>query len=173
MNVVSKIRVDMKPVRTVMKQLGVTHDGDVQMFVTKMVNHRIVRYMPFSSGVMATKTKFIGGVLRSPEEEKHEHMTDTRKIISPTEIYIPGPYAHYQYMGKVWEDPKLHAAGFLTKNGWRSRKDVPKVETNRDLTYDTSKNHQAGPFWDRALVAAEGAAMAADVQRYIDRRAGR
>jgi len=166
MKVKTKVKVDMAPVQQVMKRLGVTPDGDVQMFVTNMVDHRIVRYMPFSSGVMSTKTKFIG----TAPKPSGEHMADKRRIISPTEIYIPGPYAHYQYVGKKWVDPKTHAAGFLTKNGWRSRLNVPKVETDQDLTHDKTKNPQAGPYWDRALVAAEGAAMAADVQEYINKR---
>lgn len=166
MKVKTNVKVDMAPVQQVMKRLGVTPDGDVQMFVTNMVSHRITRYMPYSAGVLATKTKFVGGA-----EADHEHMADTKvKITKPSEITVLGPYAHYQYMGKVWEDPVTHAAGFLTANGWRSRKHVSKVETDRDLDHDKSKNHRAGPFWDRRLIAAEGAAMAADVQDYINKR---
>lgn len=36
------------------------------------------------------------------------------------------PYAHYLYKGFVMEDPVLHCAGFMTPQGWRSRKDVVK-----------------------------------------------
>lgn len=166
MKVTTKVKVDMAPVQQVMKRLGVSPGGDVQMFVTNMVSHRITRYMPYSAGVLATKTKLMGGA-----EADHEHMADTKvKITKPTEVTVLGPYAHYQYMGKVWEDPKLHAAGFLTANGWRSRKNVSKVETDRKLDHDKSKNPRAGPFWDRALIAAEGAAMAADVQKYVDKK---
>ena len=165
MNIVGTIKVDMAPVSQIMRRLGVTPDGDVQMFVTEMVNHRITRYMPFSAGVMATKTKFIGGV-------GHQHMAEGgKKITGPTEITVIGPYAHYQYAGVVWVDPVTRAAGFLTKNGWRSRRGVPKVRTDRKLQYDRNKNELAGPFWDRRLVAAEGAAMQEDLQRYVDRRA--
>lgn len=162
-----KIKVDMAPVQQVMKHLGVTPNGDVQLFVTNMVSHRITRYMPYSAGVLATKTKFVG-------DKEHEHMADTKvKVTRPTEVTVLGPYAHYQYAGKVWEDPKLHAAGFLTANGWRSRKNVPKVETDRDLDHDKTKNHRAGPLWDRRLIAAEGAAMQQDLQNYVNRRAGK
>lgn len=149
---VKKIKVDMKPVNTILKRLGVTPDGDVQLFVTKTVSHRMTRYMPYRSGVLADNKK---------------------KIKSPTEILVDGPYVHYQYEGVVWVDPVTHAAGFLTANGWRSRKHVPKVETSRPLDYDHSKNPEAGPHWDRRLMAAEGDAIAADVQEYIDgRKAG-
>lgn len=77
------------------------------------------------------------------------------------------------YHGKVMVDPKTKAAGFLTENGWRSRKNVKKVVSSRDIAYDKTKNPQAGPLWDRRLVAAEGAAMQQDLQNYVDRRAGK
>lgn len=71
--------------------------------------------------------------------------TDT----SNPEIVLDVPYAKYLYYGKAMEG--------------RS----PKRVTDRDLVYTKTKNPQAGPFWDRALVAAEGDAMAEDVQRYL------
>lgn len=146
---VTGIKVNMRPVNEVLSRLGVAPDGDVQAQVTKIVSHRMTRYMPFRSGALATKLKIIR---------------------SPTEIEVLGPYAHYQYEGVVWVDPVTHAAGFLTANGWRSRRDVPKVQTSRTLDYDRSKNPEAGPHWDRRLMAAEGEAIAADVQDYIDKR---
>lgn len=146
---VNKIQVDMKPVRVVLSRLGVTPDGDVQAQATKIVAHRLTRYMPFRSGALATKLKIIK---------------------SPTEIEVLGPYAHYQYEGVVWADPVTGAAGFLTANGWRSRRGVPKVETSRPLDYDRSSNPEAGPHWDRRLIAAEGEAVAADIQAYIENR---
>ena len=156
MMVKTKVKVDMAPVQQVMKRLGVTPTGDVQMCVTNMVNGRITRYMPFRAGVMATKTKFMGG-------GDHQHLAEgKKKIVSPTEIEILGPYAHYQYRGKLWVDA-------VTGSAW-ARRYGKKVETAKDLTYDKSKNPQAGPFWDRRLIAAEGDAMAADVQKYINTR---
>ena len=146
---VTGIKVNMRPVNEVLSRLGVAPDGDVQAQVTKIVSHRMTRYMPFRSGALATKLKIIR---------------------SPTEIEVLGPYAHYQYDGVVWVDPVTHAAGFLTANGWRSRRDVPKVQTSRPLDYDHSKNPEAGPHWDRRLMAAEGEAIAADVQAYVDKR---
>lgn len=143
MNVVGRIKVDMAPVSTIMKRLGVTPDGSVQAFATKMVNHRITRYMPFRGGVLSQKIKFIK---------------------SPTEIEVSGPYANFQYEGKVWIYPPTGST-YAPKYGM-------KEKTNRNLTYDKSKNERAGPHWDRALMAAEGAQMAEDLQAYVDRRAG-
>ena len=41
---------------------------------------------------------------------------------------------------------------------------------NTPLDYSKTKNPKAGPHWDRAVTAAEGKAMTADLQRYIDRK---
>ena len=126
-----RVRVKMKPVNTILTRMGVKPDGDVQMFVTNTVNRRITRYMPFRSGALATKLKHIK---------------------SATEIEVLGPYARYQYYGKVMEGP------------------APKVLTDRDLKYDKTKNPLAGPFWDRHLMNNEGAQIAADVRRYVSGR---
>ena len=154
MNVVSRIKVDMAPVSTVMNRLGVTARGDVQKFHTANVRRRIQRYMPYRSGATIKLM-----VVQSPADEPF--------------IYVNVPFARMLYYGKVMVDPVTHAAGFLTANGWRSRKGVPKVVSDRDIEYDTTKNERAGPFWNRRLVAAEGAQMEAELQAYVDRRAGK
>lgn len=153
-NLVGSIKVNMAPVKSILEQLGVTERGDVQRFHTANVRRRIQKYMPYRSGATIKLM-----VVQSPTDEPF--------------IHVDTPYAHYLYHGKVWVDPKTHAAGFLTANGWRSRKGVPKVETSRDLQYDKTKNPQAGPYWDRRLLAAESGAMAAELQDYVRRRAGR
>ena len=154
MNVVGTIKVDMKPVQKIMDGLGVTARGDVQKFHTANVRRRIQKYMPYRSGATIKLM-----IVQSPADEPF--------------IHVDVPYARMLYYGKVMVDPKTKAAGFLTKNGWRSRKGVKKVESDRDIQYDKTKNPQAGPFWDRRLVTAEGAAMQHDLQEYVNRRSGR
>lgn len=78
--------------------------------------------------------------------------TKLKHIRSSTEIEILGLYANYQYHGKVMVGAP------------------PKVLTDKPLEYTTTFNPKAGPYWDKALVAAEGKAMAADLQRYINKR---
>ena len=83
-----------------------------------------------------------------------------KKTILDTDINKPYivanvPYGKYLYYGKVMVGSP------------------PKQVTDIPLQYTNTKNPQAGPYWDRALVAAEGAALRADLQRYIDRRSGR
>ena len=70
-------------------------------------------------------------------------------------IKVDAPYAKYQYYGKVMVGKP------------------PKTATDRPLNYTKTKNPLAGPYWDRALKAAEMPAMQADLQRYVNRKAGK
>lgn len=75
--------------------------------------------------------------------------------VSKPYIVSPGPAARYLYYGKV----------MIGK--------APKVVTDKSLVYTKSKNPLAGPFWDRRLKAAEGRVLQADLQKYVNRKAGR
>lgn len=44
--------------------------------------------------------------------------------------------------------------------------------SGKPLNYTKTKNPLAGGHWDRALVAAEGDALATDLERYIGKRSG-
>lgn len=149
----TRVKVNMKPVNRIVTRLGLNKTGDVQMQATRIINQRITRYMPYRTGALATKLKFIK---------------------SPTEIEVLGPYARYQYYGEVMMDPETRAAGFKDKDGqWKSRRGVPKVRSGRPIQYTKTKHPLAGPFWDRRLMAAEGAQIAKELQTYVDRKAGK
>lgn len=79
-------------------------------------------------------------------------LTVVQTDINSRYIVTDAPYGKYLFYGKAMEGR------------------APKRLTSRNLTYTKSKNPNAGPFWDRALVAAEGAALRADLQRYIKSR---
>lgn len=143
--------LEMNSVNQIIKDKGLDPAGDAQRFHTANVLRRIKRYMPFLSG-MTYK------------------VTVAQTDISRPYIITDTPYAKYLFYGKVMIDPKINAAGFMTPEGWRSRKGSVKVLTSRDLQYNRTKNPNAGPRWDRALSAAEGKAMATDLQRYLNRR---
>ena len=134
------------------KRAAIDVRGDVQRFHTANVKRRIQKYMPFRTGATI-------------------HLMIVQSPVNEPLLHVNVPYARMLYYGKVMVDPVTHAAGFLTENGWRSRRGVKKVKSNRDIQYDKSKNPRAGPFWDRRLAAAEGAAMAAELQDYVRRRA--
>lgn len=134
--IVGKVTVNMKPINRILKDKGLSVDGDVQQFHTANALRRIQKYMPYRSGTLIKRT-----IIASP--------------ISRPLIEVPGPTACYLYYGKVMVGKP------------------PKQPIDKDLKYTKTKNPQAGPFWDRALVAAEGKAMQADLQRYVSRKAGR
>ena len=146
-----KITLQLPSAEQLIKRKGFDSGGHVQQFHTQNVLRRIKRYMPFKTGATYKITVA---------------QTDIRK----PEIVTDVPYGKYLFKGKVMVDPRTGAAGFMTPEGWRSRKGCKKVLTDRDLQYTRTKNPQAGPHWDRALSANEGKAMAADLQRYINRR---
>lgn len=79
-------------------------------------------------------------------------LTIAQTDINKPEIVTDTPYAKYLFYGYTMEGK------------------APKRVTDRPLNYTKTKNPQAGPRWDRALVAAEGNALAADLQRYIKRK---
>lgn len=75
----------------------------------------------------------------------------SRHVTSPTEITIFAPYARYQYYGKVMVGKP------------------PKQATDIDLNYDQTKHSKAGPFWDRRMMAEQGAELIAELKERIRR----
>lgn len=149
----TRIKVEMKPVDTILTRIGVDKNGDVQMQVTRIINNRITKYMPFRTGALATKSKHIK---------------------SSTEIEVAAPYALYMYYGKVMVNSKTgKGPAFIPGVGYRYRKGTVLKATERDLNYDLTKHPKAGPFWDRRMMASEAAQIAHDIQVYVNRRGGK
>ena len=146
-----KVSIHLPTAKQLIQRKGLSASGRVQMFHTQNVLKRIKRYMPYRTGATYK-------------------ITVAQTNIAKPEVVTDVPYGKYLYYGKVMIDPKLGVAGFMTPEGWRSRKKCVKVLTGRDLQYTRNKNPQAGPYWDRTLSACEGKAMAADLQRYLNRR---
>lgn len=146
-----KVKVYMPTSKRLIQRKGLSASGRVQMFHTENVLKRIKKYMPYRTGATYK-------------------ITVAQTNIAKPEIVTDVPYGKYLYYGKVMIDPKTGVAGFMTSEGWRSRKYCEKVLTDRDLQYTRTKNPRAGPYWDRTLSACEGKAMAADLQRYLNRR---
>lgn len=150
---IETIRIDIKPVEEIIKKLGVDRDGEVQKHFTNMVNLRMTKYMPAGpQAVLSTKLKFIK---------------------SPTEIVVLGPYAHYQYEGKKMVNAATGKGPALIPGvGYRYKKGTILKVTGENLNYENSRkrNPLAGPHWDKRMMAAEGKAIAADLQVYCARR---
>ena len=149
----TRIKVEMKPVDTILTRIGVDKNGDVQMQVTRIINNRITKYMPFRTGVLSTKLK---------------------RIKSPTEIEVAAPYALYMYYGKVMVNSETgKGPAFIPGVGYRYRKGTVLKATERYLNYDLTKHPKAGPFWDRRMMASEAAQIAHDIQVYVNRSGGK
>lgn len=80
--------------------------------------------------------------------------TRVQTDVSKPYIITDVPYGKYLYYGKVMVGKP------------------PKKVTGKDLKYTKTKNPRAGPYWNRSLVAAEGDAMQADLQRHVNRKKG-
>lgn len=151
----TRIKVEMKPVNTILTRLGVDKSGDVQMQVTRIVNQRITRYMPYRTGALSTDLKYIK---------------------SSTEIEVAARYATYQYFGKVMVNA---ATGKGPMNipgvGLRYKEGTILKATDRPLDQKPRSpgNDRAGPFWDKRMMAAEDTQIAADIQAYVDRKKGK
>lgn len=151
-----KMEYSMVSTAELLEQAGLNDDGAIQTFFTGDVLRYILPYMPYASGTLMK-------------------LTILQTDISKPWIVTRAPQAHYLWNGKVWVDPVLKAAGFFDeKSGqWYSRKGVAKVETDRDLTYNTEKNEKAGPKWNERMVAERGKDLQRNLQGYIDQLARR
>lgn len=140
-----KVTVKMNPTPRIIKRIGLDSSGHVQRFWTSTVLRRIVRYMPYQTGMTIKVTM---------------SQTDINKPLIVTDT----PYAKFLYHGKLMVSD-------VTGSPW-ARKGETKHVVNTPLSYSKTKNPQAGPYWDRRLTAAEGKVMAKELQNYIDRRGG-
>ena len=144
-----KIKVKMNPVSKILKDHGVTPDGDVQKFLTLTINRRIGRYMPHVTGALETKQKYIA---------------------SPTSIEVVGPQVKYLYFGNRMVNAKTgKGPGYIPNVGYRYRKGTKLVPSSKPLTYTKTFNPNAGPYWDRRLMAAEKDDIAKEVTDYANR----
>lgn len=146
-----KVKIEMNPANQIITRLGLNKNGDVQKQATAIINHRITRYMPYKTGVLATKKKFMSG---------------------PAEITVLGPYAKYQYYGELMVD-HITGSAWSPKYGWKVRTGIPLNYHRPGHGENGTGNPLAGPLWDKRLMAAEGAQIVNEIQEYVDRKAGK
>lgn len=138
----TKVKIKMNPTARILRDHGLDAGGKVQMFHTQNVLRRITKYMPYKSNATIKLTIA---------------QTDIRR----PQIVTDAPYAKFLFYGKLMLSD-------VTGSAW-ARKDETKHVVNKALNYNQTKNPLAGPRWDRAVSAAEGPAMAADLQKFIKR----
>ena len=149
------VRLEMKSPKRIAARMGIDPSGDIQRFHTNNVMRRMVKYMPYRSG--ATIKLMIA-------------QTDISKPL----IILRAPYARVIYHGNKMVDAATGSGPAMIPDvGPRFRRGSQLKPTNIPLEYTKTKNPQAGPYWDRRLVAAEMPAMTQDLQRYIKSKEGK
>lgn len=137
------------------KRLGLEDGGSVQKAVDQSILDVCEPYTPMdlSSGADG------GELVRS---------AIMHTVIGSGEIVWRTPYAHYVYEGKVYVDPITHAAGFMTEDGWRSRKNVSKIPTDRNLNYQGAPKR--GAHWITRAMQDGGIKKVEDAARKAIRK---
>ncbi len=131
-----------------LRKRGLETGGRVQKYFTARCAAEMDRYVPFQSGMLKN---------------------GSRRITADSVIYN-APYARMMYYGQVMVDPVTGAAGFLTSEGWRSRKGVKKIVSTREFSYNGAPLR--GKLWDirmwatcKQKIISGVAAMAGGVAR--------
>lgn len=94
-------------------------------------------------------------------------------IITKDGVRFVSPYACYLYHGKVMVDPDTKKAGWFDpkKGRWYSRKNVKKVQSDRELIFSREKHPLACAYWDKAAMVRHGESFVREITGYIIRKA--
>lgn len=140
------MNIKFKPISQIKSRLGIEKYGKAhKYFAERCRQHMNDKYVPSDKGAL-TQTSFID---------------------STCSIVYPQAYAHYQYIGKLYVDPKYKKGAFYNENyGFWSRKGVKKEPTNRDLVY---KKAGTGAYWDKQMKSVEIKNIEKEVQKYVRR----
>lgn len=82
-------------------------------------------------------------------------------------VHYISPYAHYQWEGKLYEDPKYKTGAFTDGERFWSRPNVGKVPSTRKLTYSKFRHPKATSHWNRAMMVARGNELLESYKNYL------
>lgn len=134
--------VEMKPTSVIKARLGLEPNGKVQKFFTNTCYRYMDKYVPRDTGTLS------------------ENVT-----LDADSITYESPYAHYQYIGKLYVDPQTKKGAFYSEDyGFWSRPGVRKEATNIDLIHTNGFS-----YWDKHMVSAEMQDVVKEVQNFVDR----
>lgn len=138
--------VKFNSVGTIKTRLGIQKNGPAHKYFAERCRQRMnERYVPMD------KTELV----------------NNSRVDNSCNIVYESPYAHYQYEGILYVDPKTEKGAFYNDDyGYWSRPGVKKKPTDRELNY-----HKVGtgPKWDKRMVSAEMKNVEKEVQSYVDR----
>lgn len=125
--------IKMKPTSVIRAQLGINPNGRVQAYFTERCTNYMDKYVP---------------------KGDTGHLSSV-KTMDTNSVTYEVPYAHFQYIGKLYIDP-------LTRSSW-ARKGTKKVPTNIDLVQN------GYPYWDKKMWSIHKQDIIKEVQKYVDR----
>ena len=123
----ARLEANLDP-NDLLNEYGLEKGGRVQRFIDQKVIDGCHPYVPASP------------------DRTLEFSAQVSTEIGSGQVIWNTPYAHYQYMGIVY-GPNIPIIQDGILMGWFSPPGRPKHPTDRELTYDTSQNPHAGPFW--------------------------
>lgn len=86
-------------------------------------------------------------------------------------IHYLSPYAHYQWEGELYVDPKTGKGAYTDGEGqfW-SRSGIAKVPSGRPLQYSDFRHPLATSHWDKAMITARKHDLAEALNKYLKGR---
>lgn len=84
-------------------------------------------------------------------------------------IHYMKRYAHYQYKGLLYVDPKTKKGAFYNGEIFWSRPGTEKIPTTRSIKHSTFRHLMATSEWDKAAWTAHKDEIVQSYQNYIKR----
>lgn len=110
------MKVHMNSAKQIKERLGINPNGKVQKFFTDDCAKHMDKYVPMDTGILRTNI---------------DKGTDY--------ITYESPYAHYQYIGKLYVMDNGKGAYYNPNYGFWSKRGVEKKATDIDLNYTTPR----------------------------------
>lgn len=136
--------VKFAPVSYVKVLLGVQPDGPTQAKLINSAYKRMGKYVPGKEGSMLNRNVKL-----------------TKKSI----IY-DSPYAHYQYIGKLYVMANGKGAYYSPTYGFWSEPKKKKTPTDIDLKHP----YGGGPYWAEEMISSEGDQLRQEIEKYVRSR---
>lgn len=133
--------VKFPPTSRVKVALGIQPDGPTQVKLVNSAYRRMGKYVP----------------------GKEDSRLNTNVKLSRKSITYDSPYAHYQYIGKLWVMDNGKGAYYSPSYGFWSKPKAKKHPTNIDLKHPSG----GGPYWVEEMISAEGEDLKNEIERYI------
>lgn len=138
------MKVQINPTSVIKTRLGIEKYGKAHKAFAEICKREMNRkYVPEDSGELISNSR----------------------VDNQCNIIYNTPYAHYQYIGKVYVDPKTGKGAFFNENyGFWSRPGIKKIPTEKDLQYHKPGS---GPYWDKRMVSVEMANIQKELQEFV------